>query len=106
MILVSRAASPRPEAESRRATWMKDLLDILQAMAANKGRTGNPLELFLDMSERVVKYVAGAFGAKTEEVAILFLTSDARHLRFVAPRKVADLGTIPITKRASIAVNI
>src|SRR4051794_28350195 len=28
---------------------MKDLLDILQAMAESKGRTGNPLELFLDM---------------------------------------------------------
>jgi len=85
---------------------MKDLLDILQAMAENKGRTDNPLELFLDMSERVVKYVAAAFGAKTDEVAILFLTSDSRHLRFVAPRKFAELGTIPVTKRDSIAVNI
>ena len=85
---------------------MKDLLDILQAMAENKGRTDNPLELFLDMSERVVKYVAGAFGAKMDEVAILLLTTDARHLRFVAPRKFADLGTIPVTKRDSIAVNI
>ena len=85
---------------------MKDLLDILQAMAENKGRSDNPLELFLDMSERVVKYVAAAFGAKTDEVAILFLTSDSRHLRFVAPRKFAELGTIPVTKRDSIAVNI
>jgi hypothetical protein len=85
---------------------MKDLLDILQAMAENKTRTDNPLELFLDMSERVVKYVAGAFGAKMDEVAILLLTTDSRHLRFVAPRKFADLGTIPITKRDSIAVNI
>ena len=33
-------------------------------------------------------------------------TSDGKHLRFVAPRKFADLGTIPITKRDSIAVNI
>src|SRR5437660_3098578 len=85
---------------------MKDLLDILQAMAESKARTDNPRDLFLDMSERVVKYVAGAFGAKTDEVAILFLTSDNKHLRFVAPRKFSDLGTIPVTKRDSIAVNI
>jgi hypothetical protein len=85
---------------------MKDLIDILEAMAGNKGRTDNPLELFLDMSERVVKYVATAFNAKTDEVAILCLTSDGRHLRFIAPRKFAELGTIPITKRDSIAVNI
>src|SRR6185369_689073 len=84
--------------------WMKDLLDILQAMSESKGRTDNPLELFLDMSERVVKYVATAFGAKTDEVAILFLTTDSRHLRFVAPRKFAELGTIPVTKRDSIGV--
>ncbi len=85
---------------------MKDLLDILQAMAGNKARTDAPLELILDMAERVVKYVASAFGARTDEVAILFLTSDSRHLRFVAPRRFADLGTIPVTKRDSIAVNI
>src|SRR5215831_16071106 len=85
---------------------MKDLLDILRAMAENKARTDNPRELFLDMSERVVKFVAGAFGAKADEVAILILTSDQKHLRFIAPRKFSDLGTIPITKRDSIAVNI
>ena len=44
--------------------------------------------------------------AKTDEVAILVLTSDRKHLRFAAPRKFADLGTIPVTKRDSIAVNI
>jgi hypothetical protein len=39
-------------------------------------------------------------------VAILVVTTDARHLRFVAPRKFSDLGSIPVTKRDSIAVNI
>ena len=58
------------------------------------------------MCQRVVKYVAGAFGAKADEVALLFLTSDGKHLRFAAPRKFIDLGTIPITKRDSIAVAI
>ena len=85
---------------------MRELLEILQAMAESKGRVDSPKELFLDMADRVVKYVAGAFGAKTDEVAILFLTSDGKHLRFVAPRRFSDLGTIPVTKRDSIAVNI
>ena len=39
-------------------------------------------------------------------MAILILTTDNRHLRFVAPRKFAELGTIPVTKRDSIAVNV
>jgi hypothetical protein len=75
-------------------------------MASKKGEVDNPLELYLDMGERVVKTVGSLFGAKSDEVAILILTSDERHLRFVAPRKFAELGTIPVTKRDSIAVNI
>ena len=85
---------------------MKDLLDILEAMAAKKGEVESPRELFLDMAERVVKSVVGTFGCKADEVAILMVTSDAKHLRFVAPRKFVELGTIPVTKRDSIAVNI
>ena len=83
---------------------MKDLLDILQAMAGKKGEVDNPLDLFLDMAQRVVKFTCGEFGAKADEVAILMTTSDGKHLRFVAPRKFTDLGTIPVTKRDSIAV--
>ena len=85
---------------------MKDLVDLLAAMASKKGEVDNPLELYLEMGERVVKAVGNAFAAKSDEVAILILTTDERHLRFVAPRKFAELGTIPITKRDSIAVNI
>jgi hypothetical protein len=85
---------------------MKDLLELLGAMADSKSRVDNPRDLYLDMGERVVKYVATAFGAKTDEVAILIVTTDNKHLRFVAPRKFSELGTIPITKRDSIAVNI
>ena len=85
---------------------MQELIAILTAMASKKGEIGDPLELFLDMAERIVKSVAGEFGAKTDEVAILVLTSDQKHLRFAAPRKFADLGTIPISKRDSIAVNV
>jgi hypothetical protein len=85
---------------------MQDLIDILTAMASKKGEIGNPLELFLDMADRIVRSVSVEFGAKTDEVAILLLTSDRKHLRFAAPRKFADLGTIPVSKRDSIAVNI
>src|SRR6185503_10748370 len=85
---------------------MRELIEVLQAMTESKSRVDDPKELFLDMADRVVKYVAGAFAARTDEVAILFLTSDSRHLRFAAPRRFSDLGTIPVTKRDSIAVNI
>src|SRR5437773_8227567 len=85
---------------------MKDILEILRAMASKKSEVENPLELFMDMADRVVKRVSGEFGTRTDEVAILFVTSDGKHLRFAAPRKFSELGTIPVTKRDSIAVNI
>jgi hypothetical protein len=85
---------------------VQDLLDILSAMAGKIGEVENPRELFLDMAERIVKNVCTTFGTKNDEVAILVLTTDSKHLRFVAPRKFSDLGTIPVTKRDSIAVNI
>ena len=85
---------------------MKELYDILGAMAAQKAKVPDPRELLLDMSERVVKAVSAAFSCKADEVAILLLTSDNTHLRFVSPRKFSELGTIPVTKRDSIAVNV
>jgi len=83
---------------------MNDLLELLGAMAAQKAKVPDPRELFLDMADRVVKAVGASFGSKADEVAILILTADGKHLRFVAPRRFTDLGTIPITKRDSIAV--
>jgi hypothetical protein len=85
---------------------MQDLLEVLSAMVSKKTEVPDPQELLLDVGERIVKRVSGAFTVKADEVAILLVTADARHLRFVAPRKFAELGTIPVTKRDSIAVNI
>jgi hypothetical protein len=85
---------------------MQDLFDILSAMVSHKSEVADPRDLLLDVGERIVKRVSTTFGVKADEVAILLLTSDGRHLRFVAPRQFAELGTIPITKRDSIAVNI
>ena len=63
-------------------------------------------DLLLDMGERVVKVVSQEFGCKQEEVALLLLSADGKHLRFVAPRLFASLGSIPTTKRDSIAVGV
>jgi len=85
---------------------MQDLIEILSAMVSKKADVEDPRELLLDVGERIVKRVSSAFTVKADEVAILLLTGDAKHLRFVSPRKFVDMGTIPVTKRDSIAVNI
>lgn len=85
---------------------MKDLIELLAAMASKRDEVPEPLELFLDVADRVVKTVCSQFGTKSDEVAILMATSDGKHLRFAAPRKFINLGTIPVTKRDSIAVTV
>lgn len=83
-----------------------EVVEILAAMAASKSEAKDPLELLLDMCDRVVKVASATFACKSDEVAILLLTSDAKHLRFAAPRKLMELGTIPVSKRESIAVGV
>jgi hypothetical protein len=85
---------------------MRDLLEILAAMAAQKDKVKDRLELLLDMGDRIVKTLSHEFSCRQDEVAILLLSTDGRHLRFVAPRRFADLGSIPVTKRDSIAVGV
>jgi hypothetical protein len=85
---------------------MQELHEILTAMAAQKNKVADRRELLLDMAERVVKTVSQAFSCKHDEVAIMLVSADGRHLRFVAPRRFADLGSIPLTKRDSIAVGV
>jgi hypothetical protein len=85
---------------------MQELHEILSAMAAQKDKVRDRRELLLDMAEFIVKTVSHEFSCRQDEVAILLLSADGRHLRFVAPRPFADLGTIPVTKRDSIAVGV
>jgi len=85
---------------------MRELQEILQAMLAQRDKIRNRHELLLDMGDRVVKAVSQEFSCKQEEVAVLLLSSDGRHLRFVAPRRFAELGSIPTSKRDSIAVGV
>ena len=85
---------------------MRELLEILEAMVSKKAQVEDSLELFLDIAERIAKSASAVFEVKSDEVAILMLTSDLRHLRFAAPRSFVELGTIPLTKRDSIAVGV
>jgi hypothetical protein len=85
---------------------MQELHEILSAMVAQKEKVRDRRELLLDMADRIVKTVSQEFSCKQDEVAILLLSADGRHLRFVAPRRFADLGSIPVTKRDSIAVGV
>jgi hypothetical protein len=85
---------------------MQELHEILSAMAAQKDKVKDRHELLLDMADRIVKTVSHEFSCKHDEVAILMLSTDSRHLRFVAPRRFAELGSIPVTKRDSIAVGV
>jgi hypothetical protein len=85
---------------------MSELSEILTAMVAQKDKVENRRELLFDMSDLIVKAVSQAFKCKQDEVAVLLVTGDGRHLRFIAPRPFADLGTIPLTKRDAIAVRV
>jgi hypothetical protein len=85
---------------------MHELLTILDAMLAKRDEVGDRRELLLDVGERVVKAVSGVFGTRTDEVAVLLLSNDGRQLRFIAPRKLAELGSLPLTKRDAIAVSV
>ncbi len=85
---------------------MHELQEILSAMAEQRDRVPDRRELLLDMADRIVKAVSQRFSCRQDEVAILLLSSDGKHLRFVAPRPFADLGSIPLTKRDSIAVGV
>jgi hypothetical protein len=85
---------------------MRELREILSAMAGQRDKVADRRELLLDMADRVVKTVSREFSCRQDEVAILLLSCDGHHLRFVAPRPLVDLGSIPVTKRDSIAVTV
>ncbi len=85
---------------------MQELLAILDAMLAKRDEVRNRRDLLLDVGDRIVKTVSAAFGTKGDEVAVLLVTNDGRALRFIAPRKLADLGSVPLSKRDAIAVNV
>lgn len=75
-------------------------------MIATRDAARDPKDFFLDLADLVARGAAEALERRPDEIGILIAGTDAKYLRFVAPRKLCDLGTIPTTKRDSIAVSV
>ena len=83
---------------------MNDIDARLANMLATRDKARDPKDFFLDLADLVARGAAEALGRQVDEIGILIAGSEGKYLRFVAPRKLCDLGTIPTTKRDSIAV--
>jgi hypothetical protein len=85
---------------------MNDIDERLANMLANRESGRDPKDFFLDLADLVARGAAEDLGRQVDEIGILMAGTDGKYLRFAAPRKLCDLGTIPTTKRDSIAVNV
>ena len=85
---------------------MNDIDARLANMIATRDAARDPKDFFLDLADLVARGAAEYLDRKVDEIGILLAGSDGKYLRFVAPRKLCDLGTIPTTKRDSIAVSV
>lgn len=85
---------------------MNDIDVRLENMLATRDSARDPKDFFLDVADLVARGAAEILGRQVDEIGILIADTEAKYLRFVAPRKLCDLGTIPTTKRDSIAVNV
>ena len=85
---------------------MNDIDARLANMLGTRDSARDPKDFFLDLADLVARGAAEVLGRRVDEIGILFVGTDGKYLRFVAPRKLCDLGTIPTTKRDSIAVSV
>lgn len=85
---------------------MTEIDDRLANMLSSREAGRDPKEFFLDLADLVARGAAETLGRQSDEIGILVVGSDGKYLRFAAPRKLCDLGTIPTTKRDSIAVSV
>jgi hypothetical protein len=85
---------------------MNDLDARLANMIETRDKARDPKDFFLDLADLVARGAAETLGRKEDEIGILIAGTDGKYLRFIAPRKLCDLGTIPTTKRDSIAVTV
>ena len=89
-----------------RPSPMHDIDAQLANMLATRDAARDPKEFFLDLADLVARGAAEQLERRVDEIGILIVGTDGKYLRFIAPRKLCDLGTIPTTKRDSIAVSV
>ncbi len=85
---------------------INDIDERLAIMLATRDGGRDPKDFFLDLADLVARGAAESLGRQVDEIGILMVGTDGKYLRFVAPRKLCDLGTIPTTKRDAIAVSV
>lgn len=78
----------------------------LAAKLATRAAGVDPKEFFLELVDMVARDASEELGRQIDEIGILIVGTEGKYLRFAAPRKLCDLGTIPTTKRDSIAVAV
>ena len=85
---------------------MQELHEILSAMVAQKDKVATAASCCSTWRTASSRAVSQEFACKLDEVAILLLSTTAGTCASSRRRSFADLGTIPVTKRDSIAVNV
>ena len=85
---------------------MIDIDARLADMLATRDTTRDAKDFFLDLADVVARDAAEVLARQVDEIGILLVGTDGKYLRFVAPRTLCDLGTIPTTKRDSIAISV
>jgi hypothetical protein len=95
----------RAPARERQAL-MNDIDARLANMLSKRDPGRDPKEFFLDVADLVARGGAEELARRVDEIGILIAGTNGKYLRFVAPRKLCDLGTIPTSKRDSIAVGV
>lgn len=53
---------------------------------------------------RITEHLAKGFNVKNDEIGVMLLTTNGKHLVFVIPEKFQKVGTIPMTSTSSLAV--
>ncbi|HXE74683.1 MAG TPA: GAF domain-containing protein [Candidatus Xenobia bacterium] len=61
-------------------------------------------ELDAELGKQVAGAIAKNFKVKPEEVAILRVTGGGKHMEFIVPARLAQVGSIPMTSTNSLAV--